>query len=249
MSGMPTTTTAVFALATALLLALCQYVHTQTSFVDIHYNPDWNGVVDTKIMWNEEGFADGNNENRSGVCRLASPHGMQLVQGTSVALIADTDNNAIRMVDLGFTQESRNVSVSLTSMPYAVKLDREQKHLFIVNMLNGTLVMLDLFEGSLFVVASGLGKPTDVAVHPPTGQVFVADGQNHTLWVINMTTGTRSWFCGANDPAEGYYAEGSAAQSRFWVPLGLTYDDKRDVLYVADFRNRVIRFTYTHTHT
>lgn len=192
----------------------------------------------TKIMSFEPGSTD---DTANGTCKLAGPHGLQVIPGTSLVLVADTDNSLIRMVDLAFSQPSQTVRIPYTNTPYAIKLHHDQRQLYVVNLKNGTVSVTDLYSMSSYILAAGLGMPTDVVVHPPTGRVFVADGQNHTLWVVNETDGSVSWFCGANDPAEGYYLEGNASDARFWVPLGLTYDSKRDVVYVADFRNRVIR--------
>lgn len=223
-----------------VLLVLPQLQAVPSEFIE--YTTTNGGgmqIVTTKIMSLEPGSDDNTAANRT--CKLAGPHGMQLVPGTSLVLVADTDNSLIRMVDLGFSQASQTIRIPYTNTPYAIKLHHDQRQLYVVNLKNGTVSVTDLYSMSSYILATGLGMPTDVVVHPPTGRIFVADGQNHTLWVVDETDGSVSWFCGANDPAEGYYLEGNASDARFWVPLGLTYDSKRDVVYVADFRNRVIR--------
>lgn len=101
-------------------------------------------------------------------------------------------------------------------------------------------------------VLRNIGSPTDV-VSWGTNLAF-CDGENHSIWIYTgvdstkmaQTTGTwatttLSLLSGGNIPTQGLYAEGSSSTARFWEPLGITYNPDSAVLYVADFRNRVIR--------
>lgn len=104
----------------------------------------------------------------------------------------------------------------------------------------------------MLTVLRNVGFPTDV-VSWGTNLAF-CDGQNNSIWIYTgvdstkmaQTTGTwstatLSLLSGGNTPTQGLYAEGASSTARFWEPLGITYNPDSAVLYVADFRNRVIR--------
>jgi DNA-binding beta-propeller fold protein YncE len=176
---------------------------------------------------------------------LAGPRGIRLIRGSAWALIGDAGNRRIRLVDLGHTRAARTLlAYPQVVVPYAVTLHHRQRTMLVADIANGTLLSVDLFStppAAVAILASGLGQPTDIVPHPPSGTIIVADGLNHSLWTYQESTGRAALLCGANHPSPGHYADGTAAVARFWVPLGLAYDHDRDVVYVADFKNRVIR--------
>lgn len=111
---------------------------------------------------------------------------------------------------------------------------------------------MNLYTSTVLSVLRNVGHPTDV-VSWGTNIAF-CDGQNHSIWIYTgvdntkmaqtsgtWSTSTLSLLSGGNIPTQGLYVEGSSSTARFWEPLGITYNPDSDVLYVADFRNRVIR--------
>jgi sugar lactone lactonase YvrE len=141
------------------------------------------------------------------------------------------------------------------TMPYGVQLHHEQKYALVADTRSNAIRKLNLYTNTILTVIRNVGYPTDVVSHG--NSIWFCDGQNHSIWKYNnlnaglmdqtsgeWPTGDLQFLSGANHPQTGQYAEGVGGVgglARFWEPLGVTYDTTRDVLYVADFRNRVIR--------
>lgn len=84
--------------------------------------------------------------------------------------------------------------------------------------------------------AARFGSPRDIVVDS-SGNLFVADQPNHTIWRITPD-GTVSTFAGSAGVAGSTDGTGTAA--RFRDPIGLAIDSE-DNLYVADYGNRSVR--------
>lgn len=142
-------------------------------------------------------------------------------------------------------------NASTLTMPYSVSLHPYQRHAFIADTRSRAIRKLDLHTGEVHTCMEGLGFPTDVVLWDDW--LAFSDGLNHSIWVyrgvdLGSGVGDPPWaggatlLSGANDwSAEGQYVEGSASSARFWEPLGLTYNPGEGKIYVADYRNRVIR--------
>lgn len=80
-------------------------------------------------------------------------------------------------------------------------------------------------------------SPSAAAVALPSGSVCVADTAHHriTLWT---PSGGLTVFAGTGKPG---YVDGPAAQAQFKEPSGVAVDPVRQLLYVADTGNNVIR--------
>ncbi len=79
-------------------------------------------------------------------------------------------------------------------------------------------------------------KPSGVAVHRPTGRVYVADTGNHCIRLLEKGT-VRTL---AGDGEEGYSGDDGAGPVRFSRPGGVAVDDN-GYLYTNDYGNNVIR--------
>ena len=79
--------------------------------------------------------------------------------------------------------------------------------------------------------------PIGITVHPTTGQIFIADADNHRIQVLNNDlTYSRSFGSNGSSPEQFYY------------PYDVTFDNE-GYLYVADFNNNCIKkFTSTGQH-
>ena len=76
--------------------------------------------------------------------------------------------------------------------------------------------------------------PMGITVHPTTGQIFIADMNNHRIQVLNKDL----------TYSHSFGKEGSSPE-QFNQPYDVTFDDE-GYLYVADYRNHCIkRFTST----
>lgn len=89
---------------------------------------------------------------------------------------------------------------------------------------------------SLSVVAK-FNQPTGVTVIG--GLVFVVDSSNHTIRMIDTTTGGNTVTTLAGSPGVSGNANGDRTAARFNSPTGITTDGRN--LYVADFGNRMVR--------
>ena len=205
------------------------------------------------------------------VAKFFQPQAASLVKGTNVMLVADTKNQVIRKVDLGNKVVSHVAGLPLEqgaddgvgtlatfSMPYSVEMHAKQKYAFVADYNNLAIRTINTFTSEVkTVLAGGFGKPTDIV---SWGQnMALCDGFNHTVWIYSgidtgmldqaasadnqwpRTQETFRLLSGTFAPEVGRYVEGNSSTARFQVPLGITYDSTRDVLYVADFENRVIR--------
>ena len=80
--------------------------------------------------------------------------------------------------------------------------------------------------------------PTGVAA-AADGTIYVADTLNRSIRVIG-TNGRVRTLAGENTPTPEF-SDGTGPEARFDTPIGIVYDAKEDVLYVADTHNHRIR--------
>ncbi|MCL2829918.1 MAG: NHL repeat-containing protein [Betaproteobacteria bacterium] len=80
--------------------------------------------------------------------------------------------------------------------------------------------------------------PTGVAA-AADGTIYVADTLNRSIRAIG-TDGKLSTLAGERTPTPEF-RDGASAEARFDTPIGIVYDAKEDVLYVADTHNHRIR--------
>ncbi|MCW3122612.1 MAG: hypothetical protein JWQ38_2104, partial [Flavipsychrobacter sp.] len=79
--------------------------------------------------------------------------------------------------------------------------------------------------------------PTSVCVDASNTKVYVADGNNHKVWVI--TGGSVSPYAGTGTP--GYSDGTSALTAQLADPKALALDASGNNLYIADFSNNAVR--------
>ncbi|KAL0491284.1 NHL repeat-containing protein, partial [Acrasis kona] len=93
-----------------------------------------------------------------------------------------------------------------------------------------------------FAVNATFGSIRGIALDPINNLLYVADGENHRIRVINKTSGVISHFAGSTNGASGYIGDGSLfSNARFNEPDGLRFDYVNNLLYVADASNHCIR--------
>jgi streptogramin lyase len=97
----------------------------------------------------------------------------------------------------------------------------------------------DLGDGGMVdgpVVAARFNALAGIAVDS-SGNVYVADRDNHAIRKITSTGEVSTW---ANKSGQRGSTDGPAEQARFVVPTGITVDHAGNV-YVCDYGNRTIR--------
>src|SRR4051794_10823421 len=80
-------------------------------------------------------------------------------------------------------------------------------------------------------------QPSGIAVDPRTGNVFVADTMHHRI-VSASPAGVLTVVAGTGKPG---YVDGAASIAQFNEPGAVAFDTARNVVYVADSSNQLIR--------
>jgi len=93
------------------------------------------------------------------------------------------------------------------------------------------------FVKSATTVRDGLKQPAGPFVALPDGSVYVADSLHHQIKLVTPN-GAVQLFAGTGNPG---FIDGAAAGAQFNTPQAVVVDRARNVLYVADTANHVIR--------
>ncbi len=196
---------------------------------------------------------------------LNQPGGVA-IDGAGNLLIADTNNNVIRKVNLntgaistvagtgapGYTGDSGAATSATLNSPAGIAVDAAG-NLYIADTNNDAV--REVVAGTIATVAGdGTGAPgfsgdTGLAILAklnapfgvaldPAGNLYIADSGNNRVRVVN-TSGNINTFAGNGTPA--YLGDGGAAiQAELYSPLGVACDPAGNV-YIADARNYVVR--------
>jgi hypothetical protein len=140
----------------------------------------------------------------------AAPSSRLVFDAAGNLYLADTTNQRVRMVDTGG----------------------------IIQTIAGNGVAN--FAGDFGEATSAsLHTPTDVAINPLDGSVFIADKSNHRIRRVDKVTGVISTVAGIGPP--GYSGDGGpATEAKLYEPFGIDFDSAGN-LYIADTRNHRIR--------
>ncbi|MHB8418341.1 MAG: NHL repeat-containing protein [Myxococcales bacterium] len=188
-----------------------------------------------------------------------APAGVALVDG-GVLFVADSENDAIRRVDLstlqvttfagglGLAGSADGIGTAARFLrPSALAFDGAGA-LWVADTGNDTLRRIDLATAAVTTVAGSPGDagsldgpaalfrdPAGVAADPGSGTVWVADTANGTVREI-VDGGVRTL---AGVPGDPGWADGPAVIALLSRPTGLCFSG--GTLYVADTGNAVIR--------
>ena len=148
----------------------------------------------------------------SSLSQFNYPFGIAVNHFTGSVIVADTDNQVIRSIDIA----SGNVSTLAGSMQNAGHSD------------GPSTTMAQFFN------------PYAVAVDPSNGNVFVADTYNAIIRLINISSNNVSTVAGI--PLASGFLNGEATLSQFNSPTGLVVVSTNEtIVYVADSDNQLIR--------
>jgi len=215
-----------------------------------------NGTVTTFAGKNTPGMKDG----KGGAALFNMPSGIA-VDSQDRIYVADTLNNAIRIIDKAGTVSTLKLVSSEASYDYStlnepsdVALDREG-NLYIVD--SGNQMIKKVVDGKVYLLAGRMGEKNDLGYVEGSfsdgkaetagfnfpkgicvldnGLVFVADTWNHSIRLIKPDN-TVVTFAGAGKADN---IVGSLSQSRFNMPSGLAYS--AGSLYVSDMWNSSIK--------
>ncbi|MDD2484487.1 MAG: stalk domain-containing protein, partial [Eubacteriales bacterium] len=214
------------------------------------------GTVTTFAGKNTPGMKDG----KGSAALFNMPSGIA-VDGQDRIYVADTLNNAIRIIDktgtvstLKLVSSESTYDYSILNEPSDVALDR-QGNLYIAD--SGNQMIKKVVDGKVYLLAGAVGPKNDLGYVEggfsdgkaenaefnfpkgicvlDNGLVFVADTWNHSLRLIkpDHTVVTFAGDVKAED------AVGNLSQSRFNGPSGLAYS--QGYLYVSDMWNSSIK--------
>jgi sugar lactone lactonase YvrE len=95
--------------------------------------------------------------------------------------------------------------------------------------------------------AAALSFPTDVAFHPLTGNMYIADKDNHRIRMVDQAgviTTAVGGLGSLGQPLAGYSPDGTRADEAFlYEPFGICFDAQGN-LYIADTKNHRVRVVY-----
>lgn len=89
--------------------------------------------------------------------------------------------------------------------------------------------------------AANLGNPTGIAIHPVTGDLLIADQQNHRIRRVILSTGIISTICGTGTIGTGVAGDGGLANvAKLNEPTDVDCDATGNI-YIADNGNNRVR--------
>jgi serine/threonine-protein kinase len=194
--------------------------------------------VSTLAGWAEAGDVDGAREHNL----FHNPVGVAIGPGGQL-LVADFDNNKIRIVDAAGTASTLFAGAGF-ARPFALAVDGDS--LFVAtdndpagghDAMSGTLWKIDLGSHAATVIAARIGRPRGlVGLHD--GRLAIADYTHHVVELVEVSTGQISILAGAWD--QPGFGDDTGAAARFDLPYGIALRGD-GALIVADQGNRRLR--------
>ncbi|MDQ3280948.1 MAG: IPT/TIG domain-containing protein [Acidobacteriota bacterium] len=170
----------------------------------------------------------------------AAPRGARvLVSGTQL----DLPGVAVSFAGSGGTRvaatvESRNAKFVEVTVPAGATSGNVSVVNGIVQIANlAFTVAPDVAWQRVVTQSTAVKQPQGVVVDPNTGNVYIADTNNHQIKVLSPA-GTLTIVAGRGQPG---FKDGTGTAAELKEPRALAFDAKRNVLYVADSGNNVIR--------
>jgi sugar lactone lactonase YvrE len=199
----------------------------------------------------------GNTNGAATDARFNQPEALALDRTAQILYVADSNNRAIRAIDLA----SRAVTTlsydrapgdPFTSLNVPAGLALDGGRLYIADYGNDDVVALDPKAMVMTTVAGkqGVPGPTDgtggqARFYGPQGiaadgqgNLYVADNVNDTIRKVEIATGKVTTLAG--QPQTPGHDDGVGAAARFAYPLGVAVDGVGD-LFVADSLNNSVR--------
>ena len=218
-----------------------------------------SGVVTTLAGSGSESFADGTGPAAS----FNNPRGIAVIPWSGVIIVADTDNNRIRLVTLFgvVTTLAGSGSAAFADGTGAAASFRYPRGVAVIP-LSGLIVVADTNNNRIRIVdptsravttlagsgspafADGMGAtasfngPYGVAIIPLSGIIVVADQGNSRIRLVNPTTGDVTTLAGSGNSA---FSDGLGAAASFFNPYGVATVPSSGLIVVGDYSNSRIR--------
>ena len=214
------------------------------------------GIVTTLAGTATSTFANGTGTS----ARFSSPRGVAVIPSSGVIVVADQQNNRIRLVTY-----PGGVATSLAGQTTAGSADGTGALASFNNprgvavLPNGNIVVADTGNHRIRLVTPGgdvttlagsgspafadgtgaaasFNEPTGVAV-TSSGVIVVADSANQRIRLVDPTSGVVTTLAGSTFG----HINGTGASAKFWTPIGVTVVPSTDVIIVGDQSNNRIR--------
>jgi DNA-binding beta-propeller fold protein YncE len=182
--------------------------------------------------------------------RFNRPRGLALDAAASLLYVADTDNRALRRVNVDTGEVGTLQLDRALSGPSGLALAEGQ--LYVTDSTDGLLLKVDLAKGTVSVVAGTVGQHGTVdgigeAAHFNAPMGLVADGQGHlyvadtfsnVVRAVDLATRAVRTLAGGADRVGDL--DGMGTNARFFDPTWIALDAAGG-LYVADSLNGLVR--------
>ena len=201
---------------------------------------------------------------------LFFPQGIDTDTSTGDLYIADTANNAIRLItkstgiittiagtdQYGYSGDGGLATLASLRKPRGVAVDASSGNVVIADTENNLIRIITKSTGIITTIAgtgsydySGDGGlatsasfnyPCGVAVDASSGNVVVADTYNYAIRMITKSTGIITTIAGTGN--KGYRGDGGPAiHAELTWPQSVAFDTSTGTMYIADTGNNVVR--------
>ncbi|KAL0478890.1 NHL repeat-containing protein [Acrasis kona] len=202
--------------------------------------------------------------------QLNHPGSIAVDAGNNLIYVADIDNNRVRVINRtsgiintfagtgtsGYSGDGGAATRAQITRPYGLAVDSSNNLVYIsdsdnfrVRVVNTLTGNISTFAGTGVAGSTGdggnatsakLGYPYGLSVDSANNLVYIADSTNHRIRVVDRLTGAINTFAGTG--TGGYSGDGgNATSANLKGPLGVAVDVPRNLVYVADSDNNVIR--------
>ena len=180
------------------------------------------------------------------------PQGIAISPDNSFALVSDTNNMRIAMIDLSskivtnFAGIYQNGGVedvygdsARFSNPAGIAISPDNSFALVADTYNNRIVKINLSDNSVFVYIDGFNQPYDVAISPDNSFALVADHHNAQISKIDLFDNSVSILAGlagvhGNSDGSGINARFTNTKSVDITPDGL-------FAFVTDWDNGMVR--------
>ncbi len=180
----------------------------------------------------------------------------------------DYGNNVIRMIRadglvytvagsgaFGYTGDGGFPQSASMNRPYGLAISPNGQHIYIADYGNHCIREADRTANVMRTIC-GCGTPgytgdggaaTNARLNGPfwvtlwrNNILLIADGENHCIRMVNLTTNTICTLTGCGVP--GYVdTPASLHDAKYNIPAGMAIDAEKRLLYIADYANNAIR--------